>query len=272
MELTNSSKIKFNGNTYTLEQFAMKFCSGDIDVATGVLKVYVKKGTATILDERNKDEKVMDNIASEEAIRYMAESIENEEEASKDFKKSQKDTGKLRYAEINVAYPTYMKASDAERYFIEALRLKNQTEVTSRGGAVALKFYNITDSDLTFINRVYTRDKVVDGTMGAVNKVAEKTTDAVDYTAKRVLAPTAQIVTKAGVSIIKTIFGTVAKTGAVLTSATTNGVKDTYHDIKNDPDMIKASRDLIEVKDAARRGISKSFGGSNNSGITIVQQ
>ena len=271
-ELSAESVVQVKGNAYTVQQFANKYSDGNLEQAISLIEVLIKKGSAkTVEPGVAKENKAINNALTEETISALAVFIEQEEENAKDSKAEKKREGRLTYPEVEIEYPSHMEAIQAEERYIAELRLKN-TEVKSKNGRHLLVVYDITDAEMNYINRTYTVDKVVQSSIGVVNTGVEKLTGAVDYTAKNVLTPITKVGAKGVGALFKTVTSTVARTGATVITATKEGVTKTAKELREDTEVIKASRDLIDTKDAIKRKVSNIGGSGVNGGIRVVNR
>lgn len=271
--MDKSKKYHLFGRIVTVQQFinenADALANADDQKIQATIDVLVRKGHMKEVDTRTKDEKKMMKAAQEELIRAAASGVEQQGEDLKDYKAELKRENRLSYEEIELDFPNATYAMQFEEFCKSTLRIK-ETEIRLRNGMAILAVKNITDAELNAINRKYTADKVVSSTVGVMDKTAEGLTKAVDYAAKNVLTPVTSIAAKSGMSILKSLAGTVARTGATLVTAGSKGLRDTIHDIKNDPEILRANRDLIDAKDTIRRTVVGASAGTN-SGIRVIR-
>jgi hypothetical protein len=266
--LNENSQIKFKGSLYNVQEFMEKFEMADVIEAVATMQVLVDRGSAFEYKNETKEQKVFNKAIEEEEIKAAANTIDAETERAKDFRAQKARDGRLVYPRIRVAYPTYTKATGMKGYFREKLRLKDsQMEIREKNGAVYLIFYNITDAELNFINRVYASDKVINAAVNTADQTVGKITETVDYVAKKIASPALEIGARGIVGILKTVVGVASKTGATLINAGSAGIKQTAKDLKEDPDIIRARRELINGKNSVARKFS-GIGGTS-SGIDI---
>ena len=250
--ITENTTIDFHGKHYTADQFAIEYCGGDITKAIPAMQVLVNKGQAKIYERKTKEQKVFEKVDREETWSEKADTHDMLEEGIKDFRAQQKRENKALYKQVEFDFPNILTAQMFQQTMVKELRLQ-ETEISLRGAAVVVVFRNVTDSELNFMNRTYKTDKVVASAVNVVDTAARRTTDATHYAATKVIAPVVQVGARAGASIFKTILTTGAKVAGSLVTATTQGVKNAAHEIKHDPDVLRAGRELIDVKDAALR-------------------
>jgi hypothetical protein len=261
--------ISFYGQTYNVDQFAQAFSDGDKTNAIGAMTILLNNGRAKLYKgAENKQTKAFEKTYEEQSIKDAAYEHENYEEKNKDYRAEQKREGKLTYpcVEFEFAYP--LKAQEFENYVKKDLRIID-TEISVRGGRCVLKVYNVTDSEVNAMSRTYKADKFTQNAIGVVDTTAKRATDAVHYTATKVVSPVIQVGARAGASIFKTILATAAKTAGTLVSATASGIKSAAYEIKHDPEVLKGARDIIEVGDSVRRKVGT--GQCGGAGITIHQ-
>lgn len=265
------SIIKFHGSRYTIQEFAAKFeIASELD-ALATAQTLVDKGKAQLEVNRTKEQKTFEKVADEENWTANANQHDMYVEAGKDFAADQKREGRARYPEVEVDYPHLLKAQEHQTLFLKNLRLRpDQVEVRIQVNLVKLVFKDITDAELNYITRTYKSDKAVGAALGFLESGVGKATGAIDYTATRIAAPMAQIGARAGVSIFKSVASTIAKVSSSALVAATQGAKAAAHEIKNDPDVLRAGRELLEVKDAGMRTLNRG-GSSASTGIRVSQ-
>lgn len=269
--LTPDTPIKALGKIMTFGRFASIYTDNDLESAVNMFELLVKKGNANIIDTRSKDEKFMEKLLAEEAVVAMGNAVEEFEHERKVNSQKFKNEGRLTYPEIQIQYPDFLSASQAEQFYQKELLLED-TEVTKKGGICYLIVRDITDNQLNFINATYKRDRVVAGAMNLTEKGVDNIVGAVDYTAKNVLSPAFKIGAKGAIGLIKSLTGVVARTGATVVTSTTKGAKETIEYLRDDEEVIKAGKDLINTKDSISRSLNDKFGSSSiNAGINIVK-
>lgn len=268
--IEKDTKVTFKGKPYTLETFSNKFADGSLEEGRIILQTLIRKGSAHIVDERTHEQKHLDKVVKEEELRLKAEEIDADEEAAEQFKADKKREGRLTYELIEVDYPTVSMAQKYEEYYTNLLKLQeDQVEIKVKKGQVALAFYNITDAELSVINRTHLRDKVVDTAINTVGKTTESAVNVVDYTMKNVASPILQISAKAATGIVKSLVHAAAKTGSTIVISTGKGIRDTAYEIKHDNDVIKAKNELVTAKDTVMRKVAGAS--SVSSGIRIIR-
>lgn len=270
--IDTNSLFNFKGARYSFEEFKEAYDLEDTsdEQVLEVIRILHKKGSLKI-DEgsKTKQQKALEKASKEESISKLADAIDAEEEQAKDFKAKQKREERLTYELIEVSYPTYSKAIEAKQLYEKNLRLNN-IDIIQRGESILLAFRDITDNDLNYINRTYLADKAINATVNTVEKGIGSVTGAVDYTARKIVSPTFQIGAKASANLLKSLAHVVVKTGATVISAGSQGIKETKEAISNDPDVIRAGRELIDAKDGVMRTVTGKTSGTS-AGINIIR-
>lgn len=266
------SVFTFCNRRYDMQLFADTFCGGDLDQALATVQQLCDTGRASIERNTSKEQRAFERTASEVEWKAQANQHDQFEEQHKDFIADKKREGRATYAEIKLDYPNLLKAQEHQNLFLRDLRIApTNTKIEIAGGLVHLKFFNVTDAELNYMKRLYQTDRVIGGVINAVDSGAQKVTGVVDYAANKIAAPTAQVVTRAGVSILKTVGKTMAKVTSGLVTASIQGTKQAAHEIRNDAEVLRAGRELLEVKDAATRLVANHSRGGGGGGITITQ-
>jgi hypothetical protein len=268
--INSEDQINFKGNVMTLQKFADTYIEGDLEGAADVLEVLLRKGSAKLVNNQpTKQEKAIETATREEVVRQLAEQIDAQEEMAKDNKAQVKREGRLTYDEVEIQYPNLFRAQEAELNYKEKLRISN-TEIRLRDNVAYLVVRDITDAELNYINRTYTADNVIKAGMGYVGRGADTMVDTIDYTAKKVVTPVLEIGARASMGLLKALASTAVKTGATVINAGTKGARQTAYEIKHDPDIIRAHRELIETKDDVVRSLANKTG-NTASGIKVIK-
>lgn len=267
--ITEHSVIEFKKQRYDMESFANLYTAEDKETAISVVQSLVDKGKAKVINSLSAEEATFQQVLKEEAWSEKADSHDMLEEANKDFRAQQKREGKATYAQVEFDFANLLVAQQFQSTIVKNLRIQ-ESEIAIRPGIVVVVFKNITDAELNSINRLYATDKFVGSAISLVDTAGQKTTDAVHYAATKVIAPTAQVGVRAGVSIFKTLLTTSAKVTGGLISATSQGIKSAAQEIQNDPEVLRAGRDLIDVKDGISRQVMK-IGNNSTGGGRIIK-
>lgn len=264
------SLIRFSGKRYSVAEFAEHFHIDSELEALNTMQVLVNKGQASLEVNTSKEQKAFERVATEENWVANANQHDLYEEAAKDFAAQQKRDGRATYARIELDYPNLLKAQEHQALFMKQLRLSpDQVEISIRVNLVMIVLKDVTDAEVNYVNRVYKSDKAIGAALGFVESGMGKATGAIDYAATKVAAPMVQIGARAGVSVLKSLASTLAKVSSSTIVAVSQGTKAAAKDIKNDADVLRAGRELLEVKDAAMRTMNK--GGATASGMRMFQ-
>lgn len=265
----DNRKLNFCGDIYTVEKFAKEFAESNEETALIVIEKLIKQGRANWVDtsQTKKQDKALLKTLVQEAIQEQAEVYDNYDRQALEFKHQQQRANRLTYKGIELDFAHLGKAQEFELWIVQELNL--ETEVAMKNGHAVLRVFNLTDKDMNAINLRYKADKGIQTVVGSVDTVAKNATKAVDYTATKVLAPTVQVGARAGVSILKTLAVTGAKTTGTLISALTNGTKQCVQEVRTDADVVRATRDILDAKDSTMRMI-RNHTGSAASGVRII--
>lgn len=263
-------KLNFCGKMYTFEDFTATYCNGDSKQAQSIVEVLIKQGKANWVepDPLAKENKKLMQALVQQAIENQAETFDQYDELQKEYDQGKKREGRLTYPKIELDFPHLGKAQEFQLYVAEELRL--ETEIVLRNNLCVLVVLNPTDKEYNAIIRRYKTENAINTAVDSVDKVATGATKAVDYTATKIVAPTVQVGAKASVSILKTLAVTGAKATGTIVSALASGTKQCVKEIQTDPDVLRASRDLLHTKDSIARGI-RSHSTATGNGIRIVE-
>jgi hypothetical protein len=255
-----------------MQQFADKYAGGDMTAAIPAAMTLQRKGELVLAEDLSPEQKVLNRIQSEVNIEEAANDADRDEELIKDARANARREGRAKYPEIELDYPTKVKMFEHKRKFMTDLRLaEDQIETGCSESGYVMKIKNITDAELNAIKRTYGADRAITAAVGMIDTGAQKITGGVGYTADKVIAPAVQVGARVGASVLKTVLKTAIKTGSTLLTATSQGVKQAGHEIKDDPDVLRAGRELLSVKDTVMRRVG-SYGTSNTSGIRIKSE
>lgn len=263
---TETILVNVFGDIYTYDQFVVEFGHGDETKAEIIFDILAKKGQAKLIEE--KESKVQKRVAkalTENKLEVLAEHIEDEEEYAKDKAVELKRKNRLTYESIEVPFNSTMEATEFQNKIKKSLRLKD-TSIRNNDGDIFLIIYNITDKEVDKINKMYQAEKITKGSVELLDKGLTGATKTVNYAAVNVLAPVAKTAAKGILSLARTAATTLVKTGASVITTTKEGVKDTVEAVSTDKDVIKASRDILDLKDGLKRKVFQHTTGSLGSG------
>lgn len=261
-------KLNFCGQMFTVEQFAKEFSEGNETQAEKVIEVLIAQGRANWVEmnPRQKEDRVMMKALVQQTIEQQADLHDHYDNLQKEYKRNQAREGRLTYEEIELDFAHLGKAQEFQLYVANVLAL--ESEIALKGNVCTLRVFDCTDKELNAMSLKYKTENTIGAVVGGVDKVASGATKAVDYTAKQVIAPTVQVGAKAGVSILKTLAVTGVKATGTIVSALASGTKQCVSEIQTDPDVLRASRDLLGVKDSAMRAV-RSHSTSVGNGIRV---
>lgn len=269
--VVEDSIVNYYKRRYTMIEFALAFCNGNMETALVAAQQLCDTGRLTVERNTSVEQRGFEKTASELDWKASANQHDQFEEQHKDFIAQQKREGRATYQKVEFDYPNLLKAQEHQNMFHKDLRLTgNQSEIRLTPGVVMLVFYDITDAELNAITRIYKADKMIGSVVNAMDSGTQKMTGVVSYAATKVAAPMAQVGVRAGVSILKTIGTTMAKVTGGLISASVQGAKQAAHEIRHDPEVLRAGRELLDAKDSAMRVVGSRSNGSSG-GIRITQ-
>lgn len=269
IEFNDDSKFLFYGDTYDgIAQFADEYSEGDIKKAKPIIEVLLRKGEMQVLEVKSPKDKCFEQTAKEEMIARAVESLDLEAEMSKNLKANKKRENRLTYPGIEVTVNSYADALKLMNYCQQTLRLMDVSiNVDALGNHVIIK--NLTDAEMNAINRYYMGMNVTAGIQTGMQKSVDTLTKSIDYTAQQVITPAAQIGVKGVVSIFKSLAKVGARVGSTAITATSKGIQQTKEELLSDPDVLRATNELINAKDAVKR---KTTGIGTVSGIKMLSQ
>jgi len=262
-------KLNFCGQMYTFEKFTQEYCDGDFNQAEVVINTLIKQGRANWVeyDKKAKENKALMKALIQQTIEEQADIHDQYDELQKEFARNQQREGRLTYPKIELDFAHLGKAQEFQLYVVNELRL--ESEIALRGTKCTLIVFEPTDKEYNAMVRKYKTESAINTAVTTVDKVASNTTDIVDYTATKIIAPTVQVGAKAGVSILKTLAVTSAKATGTIVSALAAGSKQCVKEIQTDPDVLRASRDLLNTKDSIAKGF-RAHTTSTGNGIRII--
>lgn len=231
-------------------------------------RILINKGDLTVVDERSKVEKSIDNATEEFAYQAIVDNITTEEEAHKTFIRNQK-LDQTNTHTFDLAFVTTIEATKFEMW-VKGLGI-TQTALMKdpETGAIKLLIQEVTPIEYTRITTKYSAENAINGAMQTTGKALTGATNAVNYGLTNVVAPTAKIVGEAGMNLGKGLFHTGVKTLAGLVNSGAKAVTDTKVALMTDPECLRAHSQLISAKNDIRRGInSKLTGQGFGNGIT----
>lgn len=266
--ITMDSVLLIKGKRYNMEQFMAKFAITDADRAIQYATMLVKKGVATVYSATSEEEELISKLDEDIAFQQMMEQLEAEEHASVQAKRNEikEDTDLV---SIALTFTTSAEACAAENW-ITALGIED-TEISMKKGAIKLIVRDITPQEYTKIATRYQLEKGINTAVNVANKTIVGTTDAINYTATKVVAPVAKIAGEAGMNLGKGLLHTGVKVGAGLVNATSKAVTETKVAMATDTELLKAKKELVDAKDAAVSFFRRKLGtAKKRSGIETL--
>lgn len=277
MNIENKEKrFKFKGAEYTFDTFTKQHAGGDESVSEAMLAVLESKSMIVFIDSeiKTKQDLAVEKALKELGIVQAGDEIDAIKENNKDYEHYKKSENRLKYEQAEYDFADIYKAQEFELYAQKETRLS--TSIMTKNNIHTVFVYELTDMDLTKLNRKYKLENTVDKTIDVSTDVAMMASKGVDYASKKVLAPVVQVVARSGASILKTSLSALVKTGSTLISSTYQGVKEASHEISNDAQFKIASRDLVHLKDDLRKATnsvvtSVSAGSLSNGGGRVTR-
>lgn len=265
--IDENTKFKFNGNVFNLETFKKNILKEEEKpYAVEIINNLIDKGTITLIEIKDDNRKAFEDAIAESTIVQLANTQESEEEERKDAEREFKNKDKLTYKRIKLPFNSVQEAQKFKVYVESELRIKDN-KIEYEAPIFLLIIHNVTEDELKAIKKYYGAEKLIKKTVDIAEKNIKKVTDGINYTAKNVVNPITTIGFKSLGSIFSTMAGVVGHAGASLVTSTSSGIKKTKKEILEDPETLKATRDLIKAKDSIKKKISGGL--VSGSGITI---
>lgn len=236
------------GKKTTIQEFQNRFGLESEERAIQMATILVKKGNAVVHVEKSEEQELLSKLEADELLASIVDQLDAEEESAKQVKREQAkaDTDLV---SIKLAFKSSADACQAENW-INSLGV-DDTEITMKKGAISLIVRDITPQEYTKIATRYQMDKAIDTTVKVAGNVLTNATNAVNYTATKVVAPTAKIAGEAGMNLGKGLIHASVKVGAGLVNSGSKAIADTKVALATDTEMIRAKKELIDAKDSA---------------------
>lgn len=264
--IKSGEEFFFGDTKYTIEEFANDFCNGNTDKAFKSISQLTKRGDINLTLNETTQEKILEKNQEEESIKDQVNAFEDEEEKTKDYLAKQARQGYNIYEEIQIEFPNYSRASKAQEWIAENLRVTDTSII--QGIPCVLVINNIAHNEYVKLTRYYKTCNIVNKTNAIANKAIDSTTKAIDVGAKEIIAPTLKIATKATVGITKSLASVTMRAGAGIINETSKGVSNIIKETKEDEELIRAKNNLTNFKNSFK-GL---FGGAKKSkGIKIIK-
>ena len=255
--LSMKSIVKVNGGkSMNMFDFADKY-GFDINNPDEVLYyagLLQKQGKLTIKSETSKEQDLINKAIKEEEFQQKASDVQDEQDF---YKKNLRDEKASNSDLVGIAlrFTTSLEAENFELY-VKSLNIEN-TEISKRNGVVKLFIKDITPEEYNKIKMKYKAEIAIDKTVNTANKAVNNTTNAVNYLATEVVAPVSKIAGEGAINITKGLVHTGVKVFAGLINSSAKAITDTKNSLATDPELIKASNQLINAKNATKRSIRK---------------
>lgn len=260
--------IIIKGKRYTMDEFINKFAITDTNKAIVYAETLIKKGKATVYNNITEEEEIKKKLDADIEFQNIINQLEEEEYISKQSKREElkKETDLV---SIALTFTTSAEACEAE-HWINSLGIED-TEISIKKGAIKLIVREITPQEYNKIATRYQLEKGINTAVKYANKTIINTTDAINYTATKVVAPVAKIAGEAGMNLSKGLLHTGIKVGAGLVNATSKAIDDTKVAMATDTELLKAKKELIDAKDSALSFFKRKLGANKRrSGIETL--
>jgi hypothetical protein len=236
------------GKKTTMEEFKTRFGIETDAKAIQMAQILVKKGNAVVHIEKSEEQDLLDKLEADALLASIVNQLDTEEYSAEQAKREQAkaDTDLV---SIKLAFTSSAEAAQAETW-INSLGIED-TEITMKKGAISLIVRDITPQEYTKIATRYQMDKAIDSTVKVASKALVGTTNAINYTATKVVAPTAKIAGEATMNLGKGLVHASMKVGAGLVNSGSKAITDTKVALATDTEMIRAKKELIDAKDSA---------------------
>ena len=268
MNINMDTTLLIKGKKYTMEAFMNKFALTDEDRALTYANMLIKKGIATVYSSTSDEEELIAKLDNDIAFQNMMNQLDSEEYASVQARREEAKED-VDLVSIALNFKTSAEACTAENW-INSIGIED-TEISMKKGAIKLLVKNITPQEYTKIATRYQLEKAINTTVDVAGKTLVGTTDAINYVATKVVAPTAKIAGEAGMNLGKGLFHTSVKVGAGLVNATSKAVADTKVAMATDTELLKAKRELTDAKDNAISFFRRKLGSAKKrSGIETL--
>lgn len=266
-----NSMVKINGGkSLNMVEFADKLGLDILNptVVISTANLLQRRGQLTVVENKSKEEKLLDSAVGEYAFQEAVNNIAREEEAHKTDVRNQKKADTDTHT-IKLSFTTTLEATKFETW-VNNLGVDETSQII-KGGAIKLLIENITPNEYVKITTKYKAELAINKTVNTTSKLINGTTNGINYGMSEVVAPVAKIAGEAGMNLTKGLFHTGMKTLAGLVNSGAKAIDDTKMALISDPDCLRATSQLIDAKNTIKRGVnsklnSKGFG----SGIEIL--
>lgn len=235
------------GKKTTMQEFQARFGIDSDDKAIQMAQILVKKGNAVVHTEKTDEQELLSKLEADALLASIVEQLDNEEYSAQQAKREEMKS-EVDLVSIKLAFNSSADATQAEAW-INSLGVED-TEITMKKGAISLVVRDITPQEYTKIATKYQVDKALDNTVKVATKTIVGATNAINYTATKVVAPTAKIAGEATMNLGKGLVHATAKVGAGLVNSGSKAIVDTKVALATDTEMIRAKKELVDAKDS----------------------
>lgn len=236
------------GKKTTMEEFKTRFGIDTDEKAIQMAQILVKKGNAIVHVEKSEEQEVLSKLEADALLASIVDQLDSEEYSAEQAKREELKS-EVDLVSIKLSFTSSAEAAQAESW-INSLGVED-TEITMKKGAISLIVRDITPQEYTKIATKYQLDKALDTTVKVASKALVGTTNAINYTATKVVAPTAKIAGEATMNLGKGLVHATAKVGAGLVNSGSKAIADTKVALATDTEMIRAKKELVDAKDSA---------------------
>ena len=250
----------FAGRKMTLGEFCEQYGldNDDKQSAAIVINGFIKKGKLRLIESQ--EQQAYASVAKDLALDEKLELLAQEETEENQSRHDQKRAGRLTYGEVEFDVAGRASVEELHQFVTQKLYLK--ADVVKDGAGYVLTVYGATDADLNAINRRRQIDKASKAIYRGTTKAADSVVGAIDFTAQKVAVPVAKAGVKTTFGLLKAVAKTVGAVGSTVISSGASAIRQTASELSNDTDVLRARRELIDVKDSAVRKFNSqnSFG------------
>ena len=234
------------GKKTTMQEFQARFGIESEEKAIQMAQILVKKGNAVVHVEKSEEQDLLNKLEADALLASIVDQLDAEEYSAQQAKREENKSD-VDLVSIKLAFSSSADAAQAETW-INSLGIED-TEITMKKGAISLIVRDITPQEYTKIATRYQIDKALDNTVKVASKALVGTTNAINYTATKVVAPTAKIAGEATLNLGKGLVHASMKVGAGLVNSGSKAIADTKVALATDTEMIRAKNELVDAKD-----------------------
>ena len=272
MSIKVNDKIKFKQKTYSVPELAEKIGLDltDMSVVLATLNILERQGKISIVDNSTPEETMVEDAIKQSVFQDTIVGKIRAEEENEQLLRRKKKLDEVDHVSISLTFYQTLQAQKFNNWLnmngINTTKLNQDLET----GEIELIVKDITPAEYTVISNKYTAENVINKTVDVADKTIKKTTDSVNYMASEVVAPVAKIAGKGAMNLAKGLFHTGVKVGASLLNSGIQAVEETKIAMATDPELLKASDQLLNAKNAIARRVTKQKNKMGGSGIKIL--